>query len=187
MKAQIRGLMKKREQEGGHYKSLSHPTVFHDVLDSDLPALEKTAERLWQEAQVLCIAGTGTTAWTLSVIMFYLLADPKVLQRLRDELEKAVPDPAAPMTTKELEKLPYLVCSFRQEGSPVLISFQTAVIQEGLRLSFGVTTRLQRVCLNETLEFNDGKKIWRIPPSVSAIFVSPIHPPLPEAPIAHFL
>jgi cytochrome P450 len=128
MKAQIRGIMKKHEQEGGHYKSLSHPTVFHDILDSDLPAQEKTAERLWQEAQVLCIAGTGTTAWTLSVIMFYLLADPKVLQKLRDELEKAVPDPAAPTATKELEKLPYLVCSFRQEGSLVLISFQTAVI-----------------------------------------------------------
>jgi cytochrome P450 len=91
---------------------------------------------------VLCIAGTGTTAWTLSVIMFYLLANPKALRKLRDELEKAVPDPAAPMTIKELEKLPYLVCSFHQEDSPVLISFQTVVIQEGLRLSFGVSTRL---------------------------------------------
>jgi cytochrome P450 len=47
-----------------------------------------------------------------------------------------------------LEQLPYL----------------TACIQEGLRLSYGTSTRLQRSCPNETLTFNDGKKDWAIPP-----------------------
>lgn len=61
--------------------------------------------------------------------------------------------------------------------SSALRSFQAVGIQEGPRLSFGVSTRLQRVCPNETLEFNDGKNIWQIPPSVRATSPFLIHRP----------
>lgn len=54
------------------------------------------------------------------------------------------------------------------------MSAQTAVIQEGLRLAFGVSTRLQRVCPDETLTFDDGKTQWSIPPGVSPARVTTI-------------
>lgn len=42
-------------------------TVFDEILESDLPAHEKRQSRLLEEAQNISIAGTATTAWTLSV------------------------------------------------------------------------------------------------------------------------
>ena len=86
-------------------------TVFDSILDSDLPSYEKETERLWQEAQVICIAGTETTAWALSVITFYLLSNPQARRRLRGELQSAIPEPSANPEIKDLEKLQYLVCS----------------------------------------------------------------------------
>ena len=109
MRAQIREIKEKRKLDKGSY-STAHATVFHDILDSDLPDREKTVERLWQEAQVICIAGTETTAWALSVITFYLLTNPDIMQRLREELETAIPDISARVEIKKLEQLRYLVC-----------------------------------------------------------------------------
>lgn len=43
---------------------------------------------------------------------------------------------------------------------------QSAVIQEGLRLSYGVSTRLQRISPDKVMTFNDGKREWQIPPGV---------------------
>ena len=105
------------------------------------------------------------------MITFYLLSDPKVMRSLRQELESAIPEPSARMEIKDLEKLQYLV-RIRKETAvlkrltcaPLL---QTSVIQEGLRLAFGVSTRLQRVCPDEVLQFDDGKTQWKIPAGVS--------------------
>ena len=113
MKTHIRAILEKREQDGDHYKTVSHPTVFHDILDSNLPAKEKTVERLWQDAQVIMIAGTETTAWALSVISYYLLTDPDIRRKLREELIAAMPDPEVQVPVKTLEQLPYLVRIFR--------------------------------------------------------------------------
>jgi cytochrome P450 len=121
------------------------PTIFHDILVSKLPPKEKKLERIYQEGQTFVAAGTETTAWTLSVIVFYLLKDPTKLQRLTDELRKA-----NPTTSIELEQLPYL----------------NAVVQEGLRLSYGVSHRLPRIATDETLTFVDRGKTWFIPPGV---------------------
>jgi cytochrome P450 len=121
------------------------PTIFHDILLSNLAPAEKKLDRIYQEGQTLVAAGTETTAWTLSVIMFYLLKEPAKLQRLTDELRKA-----NLTTSTELEQLPYL----------------TAVLQEGLRLAYGVSHRLPRIAPTETLSFTDGGKTWLIPPGV---------------------
>jgi cytochrome P450 len=112
MRAQIDAIRVKRAQadtKTAAKEAAAAPTIFDSILDSDLPEAEKQTERLWEEAQVICIAGTETTAWTLSVLTFYLLSNPDVMRRLRDELEKAMPDPDQHMEIKELEKLPYLV------------------------------------------------------------------------------
>jgi hypothetical protein len=73
------------------------------------------------------------------------------LAKLKAELKEAIPDPSAPLSIKAMEQLPYL----------------SAMITEGLRLSMGTSNRQERVCPDEILVFNDGKKRWHIPQGVS--------------------
>ncbi|KAI9051880.1 hypothetical protein LZ554_004136 [Drepanopeziza brunnea f. sp. 'monogermtubi'] len=131
-------------QDTASYREKAIPTVFHDILEADLPAAEKCIDRLMQEGQTFVAAGTETTAWCLTVITFYLLENRPILDRLRRELRTANAS-----TSTELERLPYLA----------------AIIQEGLRLSFGVCTRLQRIATVDTLILRDGDKVWQIPPN----------------------
>jgi cytochrome P450 len=124
-------------------------TIFHEILDDKkLSDYDKSTERLWQEGEVVIAAGTITTAWAMNVAVYHVLAEPAILKNLKEELEKAIPDPSLLMDLVALEQLPYL----------------TGVVQEGVRLSHAVTDRLQRICPDETLVFNDGKKDWHIPP-----------------------
>lgn len=112
MRAQIDSIKAKRAKRKDDKTSgeSSSTTIFDSILDSDLPESEKETERLWEEAQVACIAGTETTAWTLSVLIFYLLSNPNVMWKLRDELEDAIPNVSNSVEIKDLEKLSYLVC-----------------------------------------------------------------------------
>ena len=72
------------------------------------------------------------------------------LRKLKKELEDAIPDPSVTVPLSALEQLPYL----------------TACIQEGLRLSCGVSSRLQRISPAEPIHFTDTRtsKTWKIPP-----------------------
>lgn len=99
------------------------PTIFATLLNSDLEEVEKRPERLADEAITVTAAGTETTSWTLSVITYHLLDKPKLLDRLLTELRANIDDPKSLPRWTTLEKLPYL----------------GAVIQEGLRLSYGVS------------------------------------------------
>ncbi|KAI9052648.1 hypothetical protein LZ554_003987 [Drepanopeziza brunnea f. sp. 'monogermtubi'] len=122
-----------REMKSGQRddsKNASHRTIFYEILNSDLPASEKSDARLAQDGQVVIIAGTLTTAWVLCVA-----------------LQTALPNPTSPIPLVALEQLPYL----------------TGCIQEAIRLSYGIATRLQRIAPDETLVFNDGQKDWYIP------------------------
>ncbi|KAI1073951.1 putative P450 monooxygenase [Whalleya microplaca] len=114
-------------------------TVFHAMLDGDVPPEEKSVGRLIEEAHTLNGAGTMTTANALEKTLFYLLTDSDSLARLRRELEAAIPDPKIIPSTAELEQLPFL----------------TAVVQEGLRLSKGVTHRLARVSPDVSYNYGD--------------------------------
>lgn len=136
--------------ESNDAKSSTHPIIFNEIINSDhLPPQEKTTERMWQEGQTVIGAGTETTAWTLSVITYHMLANRDILKRLQDELKLLSEDHRKDFSLRYLEQLPYL----------------SAVISEGLRLSFGVTTRLQRVNPDEVMEFKE----YDIPPGVSVI------------------
>lgn len=132
--------------ENSNHKSASHPTIFHDILESNLPPEEKELDRLWQEGQTVIGAGTETTAWTLSVIIYHVLANPDIHDRLQSELTDVFLDAGGSPSFNRLETLPYL----------------SAVVSEGLRLSFGVTTHLQRVSPDQPMMFKD----WTIPPGV---------------------
>ncbi|RHZ49181.1 cytochrome P450 [Aspergillus thermomutatus] len=114
--------------------------IFDDILSSDLPAQHKSETRLAQEMQVMVSAGAETTAKAITYILFYLLNDPKTMEKLKAELETVGEDP--PLI--QLEQLPYL----------------TGVMLEGIRLSYGVTARLPRIAPFNALKFRD----WTIPP-----------------------
>ena len=93
------------------------PTIFREVLNSDLPPEEKSVDRLWHDAQIFNIAGSETTGWALSVITFYVLENRDILYHLKEELRTVVGDGDVENTsTADLEKLPFLVCSGKRWG-----------------------------------------------------------------------
>ncbi|EON70045.1 hypothetical protein W97_09313 [Coniosporium apollinis CBS 100218] len=141
---QIKEIMDRKGDDEQLYLVDGQPTIFHELLNSDLPLWEKSLERLWQEGQVVVGAGADTTANALTVTTFHLLDNPDKLQRLKSELEMLMPDLCSPVKLRELEQLPYM----------------SAVLSEGLRLSYGVSSRLQRIAPAEELKFHD----WTIPP-----------------------
>lgn len=111
-------------------------TIFHGIMQADLPPKEKTADRLADEAFVLLVAGAETTARTLCVILCHLLSKPSVLARLRAELDPVIKrnQPQLP-PSRVLEELPLL----------------RAVVQEGTRLAEPVTNRQILVAPEEDL------------------------------------
>ncbi|KAJ6440648.1 putative thiol methyltransferase 2 [Purpureocillium lavendulum] len=118
-------------------KDASSRTIFHTLRDSDLPPEERTLQRLCDEGEILTGAGSETTAQTLTRILFYLKQEPQTLAKLRDELDDALAaHPTTPSWTV-LQQLPYL----------------SAVVREGLRLSYGTTTRLPRIA-HEDIRYN---------------------------------
>lgn len=92
------------------------------------------------------LAGTETTAATLTAITFWLLAKPEVYERLMKDLDTLSPDT---IKWTELEQKPYM----------------WAVVHEALRMMPGVSHRSSRVARTEDLVFRDRKsgKEWVIP------------------------
>jgi cytochrome P450 len=122
-------------------KGDSKDTMFTNILDSDLAPSEKTTERLADEAAGVVGAALETTKWAVSVIMVYVLSHATILKELKRELRDAN---AGDMSITELEKLPYL----------------TAVIEEGLRNSYGAVSRSPRIHRNRPLQY----AAYTIPP-----------------------
>lgn len=69
------------------------------------------------EIETIMAAGTETTATVLGVLTVFVLDMPEVREKLRRELEAAIPDPGALPPLQVLERLPYL----------------TGVVREGMR------------------------------------------------------
>lgn len=132
-----------------------HPTIFHELLESDLPPREKAIDRLGDEAQLFLGAGLETTAWTLSTMSFYILANPLILKRLQAELQEAIPDPNTIPGLIIIEKLPYL----------------GACIQEGIRMAHGVSARHPRISPDAPIIYKDWTIPAGIPVSMTAIDV----------------
>jgi hypothetical protein len=100
---QISGILKSHEE----IKETSS-SLFSAILDSSLPPDEITLSRLHQEAITVIGAGVETTMRALCVACFYILDNTTVYQRLRSELEAAIPDPDEMLAWDQLSKLPYL-------------------------------------------------------------------------------
>jgi hypothetical protein len=129
-------------------KEIGHKTIFHAILESDtLPDSEKTLDRLRQEGQTIVGAGTDTTAGALTMATFHVLANPDVRQKLLAELKPVFDKTNGRPSLGDLELLPYL----------------KAVVSEGLRLSVGISSHLQRVDHHNEMRYKE----WIIPKSVS--------------------
>lgn len=141
-------------------------TIFHEIIRSDIPQSEKHTNRLTDEAMVILIAGSETTASTLAAIVYHLLADRELLERLKAELSEAMPDSNQLPVASKLDGLPLL----------------NAVIQEAIRLYPGATHRQDRTCPDEDLVYQspDGRQ-YVIPKGTAIGMTAPIinrHPDL---------
>jgi cytochrome P450 len=154
----------KQKSGNGESKSTIQHTVFDDLLDSDLPPEEKDLERLSQESQLIVGAGLDTTANSLNAILFHLLDNRSTFEKLKAELVVAMPDPYEHKPLNELEKIPYL----------------TAVINEALRLSNGVSFRNSRLA-HTPMVYKDYVIPARTPVGMSAPFVHSNESIFPDA------
>lgn len=122
----------------------AHRTVPHEILLSPLPAHEKRLDRITQDAVMIVGAGTEANGAALSIVTFYLLADPAKSQRLQLEL-----------------------ASIAKSGFSKLLSYQQLVkcrylgacISEGLRLS-KESNRMPRINRTAPTIYQQ----WTIPP-----------------------
>jgi cytochrome P450 len=152
MRKQVKQVL---QEKNDAHKDLAHPTIFHALIDSDLPPEEKGVERLTDEADTIIAAGQETLSLVLTFITYHLLSHPDVLRTLKEELAKAIPDPDVVTPEATLSNLPYL----------------TGVIKEGLRLGYGISGRLHRVPL-EPLPFSAPDREWVIPPGTPVSMTS---------------
>ncbi|KAL8826760.1 MAG: hypothetical protein Q9191_003596 [Dirinaria sp. TL-2023a] len=127
-------------------------SIFRELRDNPaLPPSEKGLTRLEQEGTLLVMAGTESTAKSIAVAHFHMLANPEIMRRVRAELRN-VPESAS---WTELEQLPYL----------------SGVIAEGNRLSFGVTARVCRIAPDEDLQYQQYTIPAGIPVSMTTLSV----------------
>ncbi|KAL4744633.1 hypothetical protein BDW72DRAFT_199403 [Aspergillus terricola var. indicus] len=151
----------KIKSESGGGADASSTTVFTSLLQSDLPLQEKAVERMTSEGISLFAAGTATVSWALTVATYHLLTKPAIFQRLTAEVTDLVNSSSSPekVDWSALERLPYL----------------GAVIQEALRLSYGVASRTARVATGEDLVYRGEwahREVHYIIPRGSAIGMS---------------
>lgn len=150
--AQIEEVKKAKELPEGQ-------TIFHEIVRSNISNSEKETQRLADEAVVLLIAGSETTASTLAAITYVLLADRHLLARLRTELEQVMPSPHELPVAAKLDGLPFL----------------NALIQEALRLYPGATHRQDRVAPDEDLIYESRNgQTFRIPAGTAVGMTAPL-------------
>ena len=124
MKAQIQDILQNR---ACGKNDRSSGTIFTEIMGSGLPPQQFTLDRLMDEASGVVGAGIETTKWAFVVTCFHIINNPSVLQRLREELLKAIPDPAAPPSVTELERMPYLMACIEEGGYPRLLPPRVSV------------------------------------------------------------
>ncbi|PNY29945.1 Trichodiene oxygenase [Tolypocladium capitatum] len=122
---------------GKTYRSDGHLTFPQAILESNLPPSEKVPKRLISETTAVVLGGTHSVSMVLSIITYHLLANPNLLERLRTELKATLSEGDGQPTWVTLEKLPYL----------------SAIVLEGLRLMYGVASRIPVVVPDEELVY----------------------------------
>ncbi|KAB8235276.1 cytochrome P450 [Aspergillus alliaceus] len=109
-----------------HGNTTSHPVVLDHLTSVSYP------QKVTESIDIL-IAGSDTTASTLTAALQHILADKKVQSKLVRELQAVQPDEQGILPLIELEKIEYL----------------TACVKESLRIGMPVAGRLPRVVPND--------------------------------------
>ena len=88
--------------------------VFQTIISCEsLPAQEKQANRIAQEAFSLIAAASVSTAIVLTTATYHLLMHKHdYLAQLKEELETVMEDPSTRVDVRTLEQLPWLVSVF---------------------------------------------------------------------------
>ena len=122
--------------------------IFRDFITTDiLPPQERTDRALRDQLECLIGAGTEPVAHVLRIVTYHLCQSPSMLQKLRAELSAVQSHHNTIPDLEQLQKMNYL----------------TALIKEGLRLSYGVASRIPRIAPDRTLTYGD----WKIPPGTA--------------------
>ncbi|GKU07521.1 cytochrome p450 [Fusarium langsethiae] len=144
----------------------AHSTMIHGIVGNERHSSTSINE-ITEEALILEGAGTDSTAQALEAATFYILNDPHVRARLKEELIKAIPDPQNLPPLPKLKEIKYLA----------------AVVNETLRVCSPASSRFPRVNDYTVTEY----KGWKIPPKTpmsmniwnchrnEAIFPNPEH------------
>jgi hypothetical protein len=141
----INSVIKNQNNDEEEKVKFSHPTFFHEVLSSNLPAEEKSAERLAQDIQVVIGAGGETVAKALGWITYYLLKTPQTLEKLKKELNKTDQDQEASLAS--LEQMPYLVnVLFTLDSRRSLLCFELIILRLQLCLKVPDTHYHANIC-----------------------------------------
>lgn len=120
----------------------ANDTMLHAIIYSELPAAEKSFDRVFEEVMTVTGAAFETTASALRLILYHVYTSEEILRRLREEIASLSTGFSDPVPLKQLEQLSYL----------------TAVLTEGMRLSPAVASRAARVT-DKDLSYEK----WRIP------------------------
>ncbi|KAK6441669.1 hypothetical protein LTR95_002085 [Oleoguttula sp. CCFEE 5521] len=107
----------------------------------------RSTQHLVEAGQIIVSAGSVTTVHFLKTILYFIVANPPILERLTAELKQAIPNASQIPPTHVLEALPYL----------------TAVIKECSRFCDGASSRLARIVPDRELQFQQ----WTIPRGTS--------------------
>ncbi|KAI9591942.1 cytochrome P450 [Syncephalis fuscata] len=109
-----------------------------DSVDEETGAT-MSDEDIIAQTLILMIAGTDTTALSLTWIVYLLVEHPACLQKLRDEILTAYPDLSVKPTNEALQSLPYL----------------DALLHEALRIRAIVPYGLSRLIPKEGVTLGD--------------------------------
>lgn len=128
------------------------PNIVRQIVDSDRGASDKTMQGVMSEILTVTGAGFETTSAVIRLVVYNLYSNNDILVRLRTELDSVWPTPTHTELNSERNALPELRAL---EQLPYL----TALLMEGLRLSPGLGTRLQRIAPDRNLVYGQ----WIIP------------------------
>ncbi|CAH0045720.1 unnamed protein product [Clonostachys solani] len=89
-------------------------------------------------------AGVETTRWALTVGCYHILANVAIEQRLRSELEHAIPDSTRMISVPELEKLPYSTAVIQEKwhtdcaNGTTPLGHRMVAFSKGTRMCIGI-------------------------------------------------
>ena len=159
--------------------------MFGALLGSNLRSEQLSVTRLEQEAIGVVGAAVETVSRALTVASYHLLANPPVLERLHQELEAAIPNPAEIPDLDTLQQLPYLTACIHESLHCSLCETSIGLQADhvvALRISIGTTQRSPRIFPRHNIAY----KAYSIPAGTAIsmdirdVFLDPILFPSPD-------